>query len=543
MDLAVLSLAITIGLAIGAISFRRLKLGISGVLFSSLIFGQMGFTIDAKMLGFLRDFALIVFMYALGLQVGPGFGASLRAQGIRLNALTFCVIFLGAVMTAAIALAIPNGMAAGLYSGAFTTTPGLAAAQEAVRGSSSGDNGASAAARIGLAYSITYPFGVVGPMLVVMALRFLFRVRLDDEKAALVAAEEKSRLQIEIVDLEITAPEHAGKSLRDHPLLRGSGIVFSRLLRGDLMTVPTADTLVEVGDIYRAVGPQDRLSKLISAIGRRSNTDLSKVRGALCRVDLLVTRSHVLHRSLRELDLVHRTGATIAQVIRSGVHLIPNGSLRLAFADQVVAVGPKAGLKLVEAELGNCPKRLNQSQLTPIFLGIVLGVVMGSIPLALPGLHGPLRIGLAGGSLLAAIGLSRLGSVGAIIWYMPAAANQLFRDFGLSIFLACVGFEAGDHFIQRAVQNSGLVLLLWGALVTVLPVFLVACFARLVLRINFVSLSGWIAGAMASSTTLFFAEEMTASNTPAIAYAAVLPLAELMPIICAQILAIVVAHR
>jgi putative transport protein len=260
------------------------------------------------------------------------------------------------------------------------------------------------------------------------------------------------------------------------------------------------------------------------------------------RLDLVVTHTHVLHRPLRELNLVHRTGVTLAQVNRAGINLIPTGALRLAFGDQVIAIGPKAGLALVEAELGNCPQKLNQSQLVPIFLGIVLGVLVGSIPVTIPGVHGTLRIGLAGGSLLAAIALSRLGSLGVLVWYMPAAANQLFRDFGLAIFLACVGFNAGDHFIQRAAQNSGLVLLIWGALVTTVPVFIVACFARLALQMNFVSLAGWVAGAMGSSTTLMFAEEMTSSNAPAVAYAAVAPLAELIPIICAQVLAIAIAH-
>ena len=542
-DLAMLALAVTIGLAIGAIRFRGVKLGISGVLFSSLLFGQMGFTIDPKVVEFLRSFALILFMYALGLQVGPGFGASLRAEGIRLNVLSLCVIGLGGVIAVVIVPLVPKGTAPGLYAGAFTTTAGLAAAQESMRGTPASAEGALAAARSGLAYTITYPFGVVGPMLVIVALRRMFRARLEDERAALVETEERLRPHIDTVDIEVTAAAQVGMRLQDHPLLRGNDIVFSRLLRGDVMAVPTGDTLVQVGDVYRAVGPSDRLSALVSSMGRKSVADFSKAHGDVQRMELLVTRAHVLHRSLRELDLIHRTGVTIAQVSRSGVSLVPTASLRLAFADQVIAVGPKAGLALVEAELGNSRDTVNHSQLIPIFLGIVLGVIVGSIPLVLPGLHGRLRIGLAGGSLLAAIALSRLGSVGSIVWYMPAAANQLFRDFGLAVFLACVGFEAGDHFIQRAAHNSGLVLLGWGALITLLPVFLVACFARLALRMNFIALSGWIAGAMKSSTTLLFAEEMTASNAPTVTYAAVLPLAELMPIICAQVLAIAAAHR
>ena len=274
-DLAILALAVTIGLAIGGIRIRSLKLGISGVLFSALIFGQIGLTIDTRVLDFMRNFALIVFMYAIGLQVGPGFGASLRAEGFRLNVLALCVIVLGALMTAAIARMIPNAMAPGVYTGAFTTTPGLAAAQEAMRGAQPGDAATSAAAKTGLAYSITYPFGVVAPMLVIVALRFVFGVRVESENAALVAEDEKQHPRIEIEDIEVTAAVHAGKSLKEHPLLRGNGIVFTRLLRGNITVVPRADTLVEVGDIYRAIGPRTNLSNLIAAIGRRSETNLT----------------------------------------------------------------------------------------------------------------------------------------------------------------------------------------------------------------------------------------------------------------------------
>jgi putative transport protein len=418
----------------------------------------------------------------------------------------------------------------------LTSTPGLAAAQETLR-----DHG-DAATRAAIAYSVTYPFGIVGPMLVIILLRRVFRVRLEDERAALADSEKKHRPRIEMMDVEVTEPAHAGKRLAEHPLLRDSQIVLSRILRDDVMAVPTADTVVQVGDVYRAFGPPDRLSSFVSAIGRRSAIDETKLHGDVSRMDIVVTRRHALHRSLRDLDLIHRFGVTIARVHRAGVELSPKGTLRLAFADQVTAVGPKANLEKVEDELGNCQEKLNQSQLIPIFLGIVLGVMVGSIPLVLPGLHGSLRIGLAGGALLAAIGLSQLGSLGPVVWYMPAAANALFRDFGLAIFLACVGFEAGDHFVQRAAQTAGLTLVLWGAVITVLPVLVVACFARAVLGMNFLTLSGWTAGAMGSSTTLFFAEEMTASNAPAVPYAAVLPLAELMPIICAQVLAIMSVH-
>jgi putative transport protein len=279
---------------------------------------------------------------------------------------------------------------------------------------------------------------------------------------------------------------------------------------------------------------------LVSALGRPSKVDLGTVTGDVRRMELVVTRTQVLRRPLRELHLQHRTGVTIARVNRAGINLVPTASLRLAFADQVTVVGPEAGLKMIEAELGNCPESLNRPRLVPIFLGIVLGVLVGSIPLKFPGLHTTLRIGLAGGPLLAAIALSQFGNIGSIVWYMPVSANQLFRDFGLAVFLACVGLQSGDHFFQHAAQGAGLVLLLWGAAITLLPVFIIACFARLILRMNFITITGWIAGAMTSSPALLFAGEMAGSDTPAIAYAAVAPLATLIPIICAQVLAIAI---
>lgn len=536
--LVTLSLAVTLGLLLGAIPVRGVRLGVSGVMLAALLLGQVGLTVDAKVLGFLSDFALITFMYAIGLQVGPGFVSSLRAEGLRLNLLAAAVLVIGVVAAGAVGRFVGRAAAPGLFAGAFTTTAGLGAARETLHSRSGAGAGREAADRAVLAYSITYPCGVVAPIFIVVGLRRLFGVRMDEERKALAAAEERRRPPVDIVDFEVTESNYAGTSLRNCPLLRDNAIVFTRLLRNKVVTVPSADTLMQVGDVFRAVGPRGQLSELVSAMGRTSD-GIEHAPGDVTHVDLLVTRTGVLHRPLRELDLIRRTGVTLARVNRAGVDLIPTAGLRLVFADRVTAVGPQAGLKMVEAELGNRAEKLEYSQLIPIFLGIFLGVILGSVPVALPGLHATVRIGLAGGSLLAAILLSQLGSVGSVVWYMPPAANQLFRDFGLALFLACIGLQAGDHFVQRAAQGGGAALLLWGAGLTVLPVILVGCFARLVLRMNFVTLSGWVAGTMTSTPALLFSGEMTASETPAVAYAAIAPLAELVPILCAQALAVV----
>jgi putative transport protein len=534
--MARLALAVTLGLALGAIRYRGIRLGISGVLFSALLFGQLGLSVNHEVLEFLRDFALIVFVYAMGLQVGPSFMASLRQEGLRLNILSLAVVALGAVFTAAIVLGVklPREVASGLYSGAFTTTPGLAAGQEALARITAADK---ASTRAGLAYTVTYPFGVVGPIFVIVMLKRFFRIQMADERANLQAAEQERRPPLEAIDFKVTVPEHAGKPLRDHPLLRNKGILFSRMLRDQIMTVPTGDTLVQIGDIFRAVGSRQALNEIVLAMGEPAS-EMPQAVGDIERTDIVVTRTKVLRRSLADLDLIRRTGATIGRVSRAGVDLAPKATLRLQFGDRVTVVGTQRAIKLVEDELGNCPDTLNRPQLVPIFLGIALGVLVGSIPLAIPGLRTSIRIGLAGGPMLAAIALSQLGNIGSVIWYMPVAASALFRDFGLAVFLACVGLQAGDHFWQNLIGQGGAELVVWGAVVTIVPVLLVGLAARWLLKMNFITLSGWIAGAMTSTPALVFANDIAGSDSPAAVYAAVAPLGILVPIICSQLLVV-----
>lgn len=541
--LATLSLAVTLGLALGAIRVRGVKLGVSGVLFSSLIFGQLGLTVEPKVLDFLGDFALIIFVYAIGLQVGPGFLTSLRHEGLRLNLLSICVIGLGALLTLGIVklAKLPIDSTSGLYAGAFTTTPGLAAGQEALKQARRGLEPAAishAVALAGLAYTVTYPFGILGPILVIEALRRIFGVRVDQERANLAAAERVRRPPIETIDFEVTESVNVGTALKDHPLLRDNEIILTRLLRGSTVVVPTGETQIQLGDVYRAAGQRNVLGQLVRAMGKPAMVDFERAGGDVGRMELVVTRTQVLRKSLRELNVSRRTGVSVTRVIRSGIELSPKATLRLQFGDNVIAVGPRAGLAIVEKELGNSPDRLNRPQLVPIFLGIVLGVAVGTMPLAVPGLHTTLRLGLAGGPMLAAIALSQFGNIGSVVWYMPTAANQLFRDFGLAVFLACVGLRAGNHFLQQLTQSGGVMMVLWGACITVLPVLLIGILARVLLKMNFVTLSGWVSGAMTSSPALLFAGELAQSDQPALAYAAVAPLGMLVPILCAQLLVV-----
>jgi putative transport protein len=400
--LATLSLAVVLGLALGAVRVHGIRLGVSGVLFSALVFGQLGLTVNPQVLEFLRDFALIIFVYSVGLQVGPGFAASLREEGMRLNVLSILVVGLGALMTAGITKAVhlPPESATGLYSGAYTTTPGLGAGQDALAHLLADDPEKmhAAVARAGLAYTITYPFGILGPILMIVTLRKIFRIRMADEMSDLAVAEQVRRPPIAVVDLEVTNPAQAGIPLKSHPLLQASEVYFSRMLRNGVMSVPTGDTEIRVGDFYRAMGTKSAVAEIVAALGRPSTPDFNSASGDVQRTDFIVTRTDVLRRPLRDLDLIRRAGVAIGRVNRAGVDLFPRASMRLQFGDRVTAIGSEAGLKIVEGLLGNSPDRLNRPQLIPIFLGIVLGVLVGSIPIWIPGLHERVRIGLAGGA-------------------------------------------------------------------------------------------------------------------------------------------------
>jgi putative transport protein len=538
-----LAMAVVLGLGLGAIRIRGVALGVAAVLFSALVVGAMGFKVDPDVLSFLRDFALILFVYVIGLQLGPGFGASLKAEGLQLNAYAFVVVTGGAVATFLIVklMHMPAVVAPGLYAGGFATSPALAAGQDALQTRlSQGHNLDSARAAVksaSLVFAVAYPFGLLGPIPLVIALRWLFRVNMADERRSLAAAEEIRRPPLGYVDVEVTNESCFGKQLKDDSIVSEKGVTFTRLLRGGVMTVPTADTRIEPGDVFRAFGPLNAVSAVVAAVGREKPIDLSTAGGNVMRERVVVTNRVALGRTLKELDLINRFNVTVGRVNRAGIDIPPRARLALKFGDQVDIVGQVDRLKAVEELLGNSLDVLNRPQLIPIFLGIVLGVFVGSIPLAIPGLGGGLRIGLAGGPMIVAILLSRLGNFGSIVWYMPASASNLFRDFGMAVFLACVGLESGGDFIHTVASREGLMAVMWGACITIVPMMIVALIARWLFKMNFITLSGLTAGAMTSSPTLLFSNDFTGSPAPSVAYAAVYPLSVIVPVFCAQFLA------
>jgi putative transport protein len=536
--LATISFAIVLGLMIGAVRVRGVGLGVAAVFFSALALSAFGLRVNDQVLQFLRDFSLIIFIYTIGLQVGPSFLASLRAEGLKLNILAAITIALGGAMTAALVVAtrLPGPSGAGLFTGAFATTPGLAAGQEALRSMFPPDQLSSADKTVVRAYALTYPFGLIGPILLVPLFRSVFRVNLADERQKLLDRERTYRPPREFIDIEVTSPETVGIALKDLTCVRERGILFSRLLREQKLTVPAATTQIQLGDMLRAVGPQPLLSDVVESLGRESKVDLSKVSQDVQLARLTVTRRTALHKTLRELDLTNHFSVTIARVQRSGVELEPKADFEPKFGDVLFAVGPADGIKRVEQELGNSQEDVEAPRLIPIFLGFVLGILAGSIPLALPGASSGLKLGLAGGPMLVAIALSRIGSIGGLVWHMPNAAAIMLRDFGIAVFLACAGLAVGTDFTSMFGGGYALKLLTFGALITLVPMILVGVVARLLFKLNFVTLTGLTAGAMTSSPTLLFGTEYAHSNQVAVAYAAVYPLSTVLPVFCAQVL-------
>ncbi len=531
--LCVVSIA---GFAIAAVKIRGIGLGGAGVLFAGLFFGHFGWKIEHNVLDFAREFGLILFVFTIGLQIGPGFFASLQRQGLALN-LCAAAIVLGGAGLAALTVPLLGAKpfaAAGLFSGSTTNTPSLGAGQEAI--SEVPNATAEDKAMPALAYAVTYPGGVFGIIASVILLGKLFRVK---QEAELEAFENERRSQIVPLhrrNLEVTNPNLDGVRVNQIPGLHDQGVAVSRLksLGSNEIRLATDDATVQVGDILLAVGTEEALEKFQRIVGRVSPVDLMESPGRVEFRHLLVTRKEVLGKSLRQLALETLCGVVVTRIQRGGVEITARADFRVEFGDSLQVVGDAKGLDEAAALVGNSRKELAHTHFLPVFAGIALGVILGLIPIAMPGLPVPVRLGLAGGPLVAAIVLSWLGRIGSVVWYMPSGANLALRELGIVLFLACVGLKAGSRFMDTLLSQDGPIWLLSGLCITVVPLLVVGIFARIILKMNFVVLSGLLAGSMTDPPALAFANTLIKSDAPSVSYAAVYPLTMLLRILCAQ---------
>ncbi len=538
----VLSLIAALGLALGSIRIYRINLGIAGVLFAGLIFGHFQITFNEQVADFIREFGLVLFVYTIGVQVGPGFTASLKRQGLPLNIMAAGIIILGVAVTLAVSHigGIDTLTAVGLYSGGVTNTPSLGAAQQAIK-----DMPGllpSSSLLPGLGYAIAYPFGIIGTILSMLMVRLVFRVDQKKETEALTRLQRKAAGSLTTINLKVTNPNITGMRIRDIPGIAESGVVVSRILQNQEVQVADPESILSKGDVLLAVGPEKGLRDLRIIIGEESDVNLGEMPSEIITRRIIITKKDAIGKSIQELDLPGRFNVTVTRVSRADIEFAATWELRLQFADTLLLVGDEESINRVSVELGNSPKRLDHPQLIPVFVGIAVGVILGSWPIHLPGIPAPVKLGLAGGPLVAAIVLSRVGRIGPMVWYMPISANFMMREVGIVLFLSCVGLRAGEEFVATLTHGNGLEWMAWAMLITLVPLLTVAFIARAFYRLNFVSLCGLLAGSMTDPPALAFAISLNNSDAPSISYATVYPMVMLARVVTAQAIVMLLVH-
>jgi putative transport protein len=538
--LGLIALVCAAGMAAGSIKVRGIGLGSAGVLFMGILAAQVTQPVDVPMLNLVREFGLMLFVFTIGLQLGPGFVASLRADGLRLNLLAAGLVLLGAALAPLLGwlAGLDPASVTGLFAGASTNTPALGAAQQslaALPGMS-----AEKLALPALACAVSYPAGIAGLLGTLVLLKTLFRVDPVKEAERYAAARSKAVEPLTRRTLVIENPELVGLMLDEVYRRIGEGVAISRIRPAGTTEVRAAlhDARIGRGDTILAVGIARRLDELEHLVGRRSAEDLMSAPGNITYRRIAVTNKRVLGKTPAELGLEAAFGVEVTRIARGDSEMTAVPNLRLKFGDVLQVVGTEEGLARVADLLGNSLKDLNETQFIPFFAGLFLGVLAGSIPVTLPGLPYPVRMGLAAGPLIVALALGRIGHIGRFVWHMPLNVNYAFREFGVALFFAALGLAAGDQFFAAVFSTQGMTWLATGFAVTVIPLLIVGLWARALQNMNFVTLAGILSGAMTNPPALSFANSLCRSEAPTLAYATVYPLTTLLRVMIAQALAL-----
>ncbi|MDW7566357.1 putative transporter [Klebsiella pneumoniae] len=542
LTVSVLALVAVVGLWIGNVKIRGVGFGIGGVLFGGIIVGhfvdQAGVTLSSPMLHFIQEFGLILFVYTIGIQVGPGFFASLRVSGLRLNLFAILIVILGGLVTAVLhkLFNIPLPVVLGIFSGAVTNTPALGAGQQILR-----DLGVpfEVVDQMGMSYAMAYPFGICGILLTMWLVRLFFRINVEKEAQRFEESSGNGHAHLHTINVRVENPNLNQMAIQDVPMLNNDNIVCSRLKRGELLMVPAPGTLIQAGDLLHLVGRHEDLHNAQLVIGQEVATSLS-TRGTDLKVErVVVTNEKVLGKKIRDLHVKQRYDVVISRLNRAGVELVASSSASLQFGDILNLVGRPEAIDAVAAELGNAQQKLQQVQMLPVFIGIGLGVLLGSIPLFIPGFPAALKLGLAGGPLIMALILGRIGSIGKLYWFMPPSANLALRELGIVLFLAVVGLKSGGDFVATLTQGDGLSWIAYGIFITAIPLLTVGILARMLAKMNYLTLCGMLAGSMTDPPALAFANNLHAtSGAAALSYATVYPLVMFLRIITPQLLAV-----
>ncbi len=530
------SIVIAAGVFLGKRKIRGVSLGITFVLFAGILMGHFGFRINRVVAEFIRDFGLILFVFSIGLQVGPGFFSSFRKGGAMLNVLATAIVLLGVLTTLIIhfVTGTPVPILTGIMSGAVTNTPGLGAAQNALV--QTGGAAGGTIPDIGLGYAVAYPFGVLGIILTMIILRKVMKIDVGKETDILISEQHPADSFPEKINILVNNPLAFNRSVEDISRHFGTGIVISRVLHKGELKPATSGTMISENDIILVVAQKGLIPAFLESTGVISDMDLSASPGSLVSRRLIVTNRDISGKTLGSLKLRSRFNINITRVYRSGIEFVPSAGLHIQMGDRFTVVGDEKSVACVTAVLGNSMKRLEEPDIIPIFVGIMAGVLIGSVPFKIPGLVHPIKLGLAGGPLIIAILLSRFGHKFSLVSYTTASANLMLREIGIVLFLASVGIMSGEQFIPSLVNGDGFIWMAYGALITLIPLIVTGFFSRIVLKRNYLEICGLLSGSMTDPPALAFANSIAKSEAPAIAYASVYPLVMFLRIFMAQLL-------
>ena len=529
----VLALTIAIGLFLNRIKFGSVSLGVTWVLFVGIVLSHFGLTIDPKICHFVKEFGLILFVYSIGIQVGPSFISSLRDGGIKLNMLAVLIILIGCGICYGIHIITGEDLTTmvGVLSGAVTNTPGLGAAQSVVS--------SEQASIMATAYAVAYPLGVVGIILSMLIIRWIFRIKIDREASKATRSDAPRTVR---VDVRVTNHAIFGKTIEEISRITRSHFVVARIFdHENQQRIASGSTELQENDILRIVVSSQEVELVQSLIGdvvKVNDTEWGSASSHLEKRRIVVTKSELNGKHIGDLHIRENYNVTITRVVRAGIELVATYELRLQMGDVVVVVGRAHDLDQVSTILGNSVKRLDRPNLFPIFVGMFLGVLLGSIPIALPGVPQAVKLGLAGGPLIVAILLAKYGPKYKMITFTTNSANMMIREIGISLFLAAVGLGAGEGFVE-AISNGGYWWILFGFTITVLPLLIVGIVARKGMKMDYFSLMGLMSGAMTDPPALAYANTVATNDRAAVAYATVYPLTMFLRIFTAQILALI----
>lgn len=537
-----LAICIAIGILLGRIKLFGISLGITFVLFVGILMGHWGITMDPHVLHFMKEFGLILFVYSVGMQVGPGFFSSFKQGGITLNLLATGLVLLGVIATIIVHFitGLPMQTMVGILSGAVTNTPGLGAAQTAFADMNGGvtDN------TIALGYAVAYPLGVIGIILAIILLRYIFRVNFAKEQEQLDAQDNSSTMQATPISLEVKNPAIFGQTIGEvAKLLSHREFVISRVIHSNgHMEIATNNIRLQENDRLLVITTEqdtDTIATLIGAVTDMKHKEWIKFDRNFITRRIIVTKNELNGKSLGSLNLRKMYNINITRINRSGVDLVARPNLILQLGDRLTVVGTEEDVQNTERILGNSMKRLNEPNLVTLFLGIFFGVLLGSIPFVFPGIPQPVKLGLAGGPLIVAILVSRFGYKYKLITYNTISANLMLREIGITIFLACVGVGAGDGFVDTILYRGGYQWIGYGFLITFIPVLLIGIIGRLFCHVNYFTLMGLIAGSTTDPPALAFSNATAGNDAPAVAYATVYPLTMFLRVLTAQLLIII----